>query len=239
MKIIRVALLLTLAMSFGGMAQTPPPATPSPTAPTQQQLDWANVAKYHDANAHLAPPAAGEKRVVFFGDSITEAWAGDPNFFPGKSYIGRGISGQTTAQMLIRFQSDVVDLHPAVVVILAGTNDIAENNGPITLEAIEANLETMAKLARANGIKPILCSVLPAFDYPWHPGLHPDQKIPKLNTLIKAYCAKNHVAYLDYFPALVDARQGMRADLSKDGVHPNSAGYAVMVPMAEKAIAGR
>jgi acyl-CoA thioesterase-1 len=231
MKIIRLALLLVGLTPMGLAAQTPAPA-----APTQQQLDSANVAKYHDANIHLAPPAAGEKRVVFFGDSITEAWAGDPNFFPGKSYIGRGISGQTTVQMLIRFQDDVINLHPAVVVILAGTNDIAENNGPITLEAIEANLETMAKLAQANGIKPILCSVLPAFDYPWHPGLHPDQKIPELNRLIEAYCAQNHVVYLDYFPALVDARHGMRPELSKDGVHPNSTGYAVMVPLAEKAI---
>jgi acyl-CoA thioesterase-1 len=236
MIIIRLALLFILLTPMGVSAQTSPSAS-VPTDPTPQQQAWANVAKYHAANAKLAPPAAGEKRVIFFGDSITEAWAGNPTFFPGKGYIGRGISGQTTGQMLVRFHPDVIDLHPAVVLILAGTNDIAENQGPITLEAIAANLEAMADSAKASGVQPVICSVLPAHDYPWHRGLNPVEKIPKLNALLKAWCAKNKVIYLDYFPALVDAQQqGMRPELSGDGVHPNTGGFTIMARMADDAI---
>ena len=211
---------------MGGAAQTP--------ASTPDQ--WASLPKYQQANADLPPPAAGKKRVVFFGDSITEAWALDKNFFPGKSYLDRGINGQTTTQMLVCFRQDVIRLHPAVVVILAGTSDIAENLGPTSLQAIEDNLQSMAELATANGIRPVLCSLLPALDYPWRRGLNPPEKIAALNHWIEKYCARAGLVYLNYFPALVDAHQGMRSEFTQDGVHPNSAGYAVMMPMAEEAI---
>ncbi|HVT92587.1 MAG TPA: SGNH/GDSL hydrolase family protein [Bryobacteraceae bacterium] len=200
--------------------------------------DWPNFARYHEANAKLAPPAPGETRVVFMGDSITDAWAKDPDvFFPGKPYIGRGISGQTTPQMLVRFRADVVALKPKVVVILAGTNDIAGNTGPTTPEAIEDNFMSMAELAKANGIRVVIASILPAADYPWRPGLHPDQKIPVLNEWLKGYCAGAGFVYLDYFSAVTDGHNGMRKELSQDGVHPNKDGYAIMEPLAEKAIA--
>lgn len=199
--------------------------------------DWPNLAKFHEADALLAPPAPEENRVVFMGDSITEGWGRDPaGFFPGKPYINRGISGQTTPQMLIRFRPDVIALKPKVVVILAGTNDIAENTGPTTPEAIEDNFMSMADLAKANGIRVVLSSILPAFDYPWHRGLRPNQKIPALNAWIKDYCERNGYIYLDYYSAMADDRPGMKPELSADGVHPNKAGYAIMTPLAEKAI---
>jgi uncharacterized protein (TIGR02246 family) len=202
------------------------------------QNDWANLAKYRDDNAKLAAPAPEERRVVFFGNSITEAWAPFfPAMFPGKPYIGRGISGQTTPQMLVRFNQDVVALKPRVVVILAGTNDIAGNTGPSTLEMIEDNLRSMAEIAKANGIRVVLSSVLPVYDYPWRPGLEPAPKIVALNKWMKDYAAKSGAIYLDYHSAMADARQGMRAELASDGVHPNDAGYRVMAPLAEKAIA--
>ncbi len=200
------------------------------------ELEYAYLSKYRDANARLGAPSRGEKRVVFLGDSITEGWAADGGFFPGKPYVNRGIGGQTTAQMLIRFRQDVVKLEPAAVVILAGTNDIAENGGPTTLEAIEDNLQSMAELARFNGIQVVLASVLPASDYPWRPGLHPADKISALNRWIARYCVKNHLVYLNYYAALVDGAHGLRADLTDDGVHPAPAGFAVMAPLAEKAI---
>jgi acyl-CoA thioesterase I len=237
MKLVRFAVLLILMAPLGVAAQNPPPAqTPAPPQPEPPKDQWAALPKYQDANAHLAAPAAGEKRVVFFGDSITEAWAGDKNFFPGKGYIGRGISGQTTTQMLVRFRQDVINLHPSVVLILAGTNDIAENLGPTSLQSIEDNLQSMAELAKANGIQPILCSVLPAFDYPWHKGLNPPEKIAEVNKWMEDYCTKHGVIYCNYFPALADARPGMKPELSGDGVHPNDAGYALMEPIAEDAI---
>jgi lysophospholipase L1-like esterase len=160
-----------------------------------------------------------------------------PEFFKDRPYINRGISGQTTPQMLLRFRQDVIDLQPKAVVILAGTNDIAGNTGPSTLEMIEDNLASMAQLAKANGIKVILCSVLPAFDYPWRPGMEPNVKIPELNKWIKAYAEKNKFIYVDYFSAMADDRNGLPSDLSKDGVHPNKKGYEIMQPMVEKAIA--
>lgn len=200
--------------------------------------DWPNLARYHEADAKLAPPAPAENRVVFMGDSITDGWDRDPaGFFPGKPYINRGISGQTTPQMLIRFRPDVIALQPKAVVILAGTNDIAGNTGPETPEMIEDNLMSMADLAKANGIKVVLASVLPAYDYPWRPGKHPAPKIDALNAWIKSYCEREGYVYLDYYSAMVDERPGMRAELSADGVHPNKAGYAIMTPLAEKAIA--
>ncbi len=171
------------------------------------------------------------------GNSITDAWINvSPGFFEGKDYVDRGISGQTTPQMLIRFRPDVIDLDPSLVLILAGTNDIAGNTGPSTLEMIEGNIASMAELARANNIKVILCSVLPAFDYPWKPGLEPAEKIVELNKWIKKYAKKNKFTYLDYYSSLVDNRGGMKEEYSRDGVHPNKEGYAVMEAIAEKAI---
>jgi lysophospholipase L1-like esterase len=203
-----------------------------------QQNDWANLARYRDANAQLGAPKPDEDRVVLFGDSITESWAQFfPTMFPGKPYIGRGISGQTTPQMLVRFGQDVVALKPKVVVILAGTNDIAGNSGPSTLKMIEDNFRSMTKVAKANGIRVVLSSVLPVYDYPWKPGLQPAEKIVALNAWLKDYASRTGVTYLDYHSAMSDARHGLRADLGSDGVHPNEAGYRVMAPLMERAVA--
>ena len=201
------------------------------------QPDWASLQRFRQANAELPAPAPGERRVVFMGNSITEAWA--PLFatlFPGKPYIGRGISGQTTPQMLVRFRQDVIALKPAVVVILAGTNDIAGNTGPSTLEMIEDNIASMAELARANGIRVVLCSVLPVFDYPWKPGLEPGPKIVALNDWIRRYAASHGAEYADFHGAMADGRQGLPKELAADGVHPNRAGYRMMGPIVERAI---
>jgi lysophospholipase L1-like esterase len=199
--------------------------------------DWASLNRYREANAALPPPGADEKRVVFYGDSITDFWARYFNeMFPGKPYVGRGISGQTTPQMLVRFRQDVIDLQPAAVVILAGTNDIAGNTGPSTQAMIEDNFMSMVELAKANGIRVVLASVLPAFDYPWSPGLEPAPKIVALNAWLKAYAASENLVYLDYFSAMADDRDGLPLALSEDGVHPNVAGYRVMAPLAEQAI---
>ena len=200
--------------------------------------DWANLARYQDENTKLGLPKSGEKRVVFMGNSITEGWGNlNPDFFKGKPYVNRGISGQTTPQMLVRFRPDVINLKPAVVVILAGTNDIAGNTGPSTLEMIADNIYSMVELAKANGIKVVISSVIPAFDYPWKPGLEPAEKIASLNKMLKTYATKNGIVYLDYFSAMADDRKGLKAELTYDGVHPNEAGYKVMGPLAEKAIA--
>jgi Lysophospholipase L1 and related esterases len=207
--------------------------------------DWPQLARYHDDNTKVMPPAKNEQRVVFMGDSITDGWDA-PNmggFFPGKPYVNRGISGQTTPQMLIRFRPDVIDLKPRVVVILAGTNDLAGNTGPTTLEAIEANLISMAELARANGIRVVFASLLPVSDYEMRDGKpivqtvrrSPD-KIIVLNDWMKDYAARNHLIYLDYFSAMVDGKGFFKDELSNDGLHPNAAGYAVMNPLAEAAI---
>jgi len=243
-------------------AQTPPAEAPAAKAPcncndleaAQARLarmdsilkDWPNLARYREANAKLPPPAKDESRAVFMGDSITDAWP-QPRFgefFPGKPYIGRGISGQTTPQMLLRFRPDVIALGPKAVVILAGTNDIAGNTGPMSLEEIEANLASMAELARAHGIKAVLASVLPVYDG-GHNGegkeivmtdRRPPEKILALNDWIKKYSAENKLVYLDYFSAMVDEKGFLKRELSEDGLHPNKAGYAVMAPLAEKAI---
>ncbi|MEQ8813012.1 MAG: SGNH/GDSL hydrolase family protein [Imperialibacter sp.] len=200
--------------------------------------DWPNFAKYREQNAALAAPAKGENRIVFMGNSITEGWSKvNPEFFEGKPYINRGISGQTTPQMLVRFRADVINLKPAVVIILAGTNDIAGNTGPSTLEMIADNIYSMVELAQANGIKVVLSSTLPAYDYPWKPGMEPAPKIVALNKLIKAYADKNKIVYVDYFTAMADDRDGLPTELAKDGVHPTKAGYNVMEPLAEAAIA--
>ncbi len=200
--------------------------------------DWANLERFKAENAKLVAPVYGETRVVFIGNSITEGWVNlSPEFFEGKPYINRGISGQTTPQMLIRFRPDVINLNPAVVVILAGTNDIAGNTGPSTLETIADNIFSMAELAKTNGIKVVLCSVLPAIDYPWKPGLEPAEKIVALNEMIKTYADKNGIVYLDYFSAMANKQKGLMAEFTSDGVHPNKAGYMMMAPLAEKAIA--
>ncbi len=201
----------------------------------QLKNDWPWLGRFKEADLALGAPAAGENRVVFMGDSITQAWNLD-NSFPGKPYVNRGISGQTSPQMVLRFRQDVIDLKPKVVVILAGTNDIAENTGPMTLEESEGNLMTMAELAAANHIRVVLCSVLPAFDFPWTPGKTPALKIDALNTWIKAYAAEKHYVYVDYHSAMKDGRDGLPEKLSKDGVHPNPAGYAIMAPLAEAGI---
>lgn len=211
----------------------------SASLPAQSPLtDWANLSRYRAANDSLPAPRPGEDRVVYIGDSITESWAGSfPAHFPGKPYIGRGISGQTTPQILVRFRQDVVALKPKVVVILAGTNDIAGNTGPSTLAMIQDNLGSMAEIARANGIRVVLSSVLPVYDYPWKRGLAPAPKIAALNSWIRRYSAETGAVYLDYHSAMVDAHGGLRAELTKDGVHPNAVGYAIMAPLAEAAIA--
>ena len=199
--------------------------------------DWANLNRYKKANAALISPDQEEKRVVFMGNSITEGWSDvDPDFFSNKPYINRGISGQTTPQMLIRFRADVIELRPSVVVLLAGTNDIAGNTGPTTLDAIFNNIQSMAELARANNIKVVLSSVLPVYSYPWSPEVAAIEKIASLNDMIKHYAAQNDMIYLDYYAALVDERRGMKKEYADDGVHPTSKGYQVMGPLAKKAI---
>ena len=213
------------------------PAT-AQTADERLKTDWPYLERYRAENAALSPPRPGENRVVFMGNSITEGWAKYfPTMFAGKPYIDRGISGQTTPQMLVRFRQDVIALKPAVVVILAGTNDIAGNTGPSTIEMIEDNLASMAELAQANGIAVVLSSVLPVFDYPWRPGLTPAPKIVALNAWMKQYAAANGYTYLDYYSALTDEAGGMKAGLANDGVHPTPEGYAIMAPLAEQAIA--
>ncbi|MFL5560491.1 MAG: SGNH/GDSL hydrolase family protein [Gemmatimonadaceae bacterium] len=216
-----------------------PASAPAPNAAdVRLHNDWAFLERYRQANAALAAPAPGANRVVFYGNSITEGWARYfDKEFPGKPYIGRGISGQTTPQMLVRFRQDVVALHPAVVVILAGTNDIAGNTGPSTLEMIEDNFASMTEIAQANHIRVVLSSVLPVYDYPWRPGLQPVPKIAALNAWLRSYAAAHGATYLDYFSSLADERQGMKSNLASDGVHPTEAGYEVMAPLAERAIA--
>ena len=202
-----------------------------------QAQDWAGLQHFREANAALAPPADSENRVVFMGNSITIGWLNTtPEFFEGKPYINRGISGQTTPQMLLRFRQDVIALKPKVVVILAGTNDIAGNTGPASQDMILDNLKSMAELARANGIAVVLSSVLPAADYPWRPGLNPDKKIPALNAAIKEYAMAQNMVYLDYYSAMANDRNGLDASLAEDGVHPTREGYQIMAPLAEDAI---
>jgi lysophospholipase L1-like esterase len=231
-------------------------AAQTPTAtPTYEELkarmeriearltDWPNLKRYAEANAKLPAVAKGETRVVFMGDSITDIWKLD-EYFPGKPYVNRGISGQTTPQMLVRFRPDVIALKPKVVVILAGTNDIAGNTGPMTLEAIEDNIRSMAELAKANGIKVVLASVLPISDYNKNAqGLpivqsvrRPPDKILVLNKWLKEYAAAHGHVYLDYFSATVDDKGFLRAELANDGLHPHTEGYKIMAPLAEAAI---
>lgn len=204
----------------------------------RNKVDWPYLNRYRDENVKLGLPAPGEKRVVFMGNSITEGWKYlSPLYFSGRPYICRGISGQTTPQMLIRFRPDVIALKPKVVLILAGINDIAGNTGPATLEMIEDNITSMAELAKANGIQVILSSVLPAYDFPWNPGVFPSEKILLLNKWIKQYASENDFYYVDYYSSMVDERKGLKAEFSGDGVHPNEVGYKVMEQLAEIEIA--
>jgi len=238
MKPMLVA-LAGLILWYTAVAQQP--SDPCASLKEDQQAmesrlrDWPDLAKYREDDAKLGPPAKGESRVVFLGDSITEFWTLSDSFH-GKPYVNRGISGQTTPQILLRFRQDVIALRPEVVVILAGTNDIAENTGPITLAAIEDNLTSMVDLAKRNGIRVVLASLLPALQYPWRADIRPVEKIRALNDWMKDYAAKEGLVFLDYHSAMANDKRGLKTELSEDGVHPNQAGYAVMAPLAEKAI---
>jgi lysophospholipase L1-like esterase len=228
-------------------APVPPSAVRPPLSPEQvEQLrtDWPNLKRYGADDEKLVAAPAVDGRVVFMGDSITEGWlhnglpAGSPGseFFPGKPYVNRGISGQTTPQMLIRFRPDVIALKPAAVVLFAGINDVAGNTGDMTSEQTEDNLASMAELAQAHGIKVVMCSILPAFDFPWRPGREPVPKVAAINAWMKSYAESHEHVYVDFYSATVDARGGLPEKLSKDGVHPNNAGYLIMNPLAEAGI---
>ena len=242
-----ISLVALVLLSVDGLAQSVAAQPPSPSDPAMARQraadsalrnDYANFARYRDANVQLGAPARGTKRVVFMGNSITEGWVKYfPTMFSGKPYVGRGIGGQTTPQMLVRFHADVVALNPSVVVILGGTNDIAGNTGPSSVEMIEHNLQAMTEIAQANRIRVVLSSVLPVYDYPWKRGLDPAAKIVVLNAWMKAYAARVGAVYLDYHTAMRDERDGLRAALGDDGVHPNEAGYRIMSTLAEAAIA--
>jgi acyl-CoA thioesterase I len=247
-------LLSALLLSISALAQRPAPqaqpAIPTTGSPDLDQYrasrlaiytdDFGELNRYRAADAALAPPAPKENRVVFIGDSITDYWK-LADSFPGKPYINRGIDGQTTPQMLVRFRQDVIDLHPKVLVVLAGTNDIAGVTGPARNEDIEANYASIAELARVHHIRVVFASLLPAHNYTPEAkesfALRPRERILALNTWLKDYCAKNGLVYLDYFSALIDGQGMLRSDLSDDGLHPNAAGYKRMAPLADKAIA--
>jgi len=199
--------------------------------------DWANLEHFKSANDTLVSLGEDQDRVVFMGNSITIGWQQmDPEYFQANPYVNRGISGQTTPQMVLRFRQDVIDIKATVVVILAGTNDIAENTGPITQQQIMGNIKSMAQLAEAHDIKVVLCSVLPAYDYSWKTGLQPNIKIPKLNAEIKAFAKRSGHRYVDYFSAMANEKNGLKDHLGDDGVHPNREGYDIMKPLLEKAL---
>jgi lysophospholipase L1-like esterase len=253
-------LFLPLILTAVIAQQAPPPQQETPPLPTTPELvaalrtvvqndarlrDWANMARYRDANRAIATPSANESRVVFMGDSITDSWQAPRfgGFFPGKPYIDRGISGQTTPQMLLRFRADVINLKPKAVVILAGTNDIAGNTGPMTNEEIQGNLQSMSELAKAAGIKVVLASITPVSNYHVQAILGPQtlnrpmDRITAVNNWMKQYAASNGHVYLDYFSAMTDATGLLRTELSADDLHPNAEGYKIMAPLAEAAIA--
>lgn len=199
--------------------------------------DWANLNYYRKANTLLENPMDNEDRIVFMGNSITEFWKNvHPDFFVGKSYVNRGIGGQTTSQMLLRFRADVINLHPKVVVFLGGTNDIAGNTGTVSLDMIEDNIFSMIELARANEIRVVLCSVLPVFDYPWSPGKEPAEKIIELNKALRFYAETHDITFVDFHTPMKDERSGLRLELGEDGVHPNVSGYLIMEPLVEEGI---
>jgi lysophospholipase L1-like esterase len=227
----------SVAPAAAAPAQAPVSVEKQLAAAQAKLMDWAQLNRFKAGDAAMAAPAAGEQRVVFFGDSITEGWGRPGNsFFPGKPYVNRGISGQTSAQMVVRFHQDVVDLHPAVVVILAGTNDVAENTGPMTEEMTLDDFRAMAEMAQANGVKVVICAIPPAADFSWRPGLGPAAKIRSLNARLEAWCKAEGIVWVDYYTPLADADGGMKPGLSLDGVHPTAAGYAIMAPLAEAGI---
>jgi lysophospholipase L1-like esterase len=207
------------------------------TMEEQQRNDWANLNRYKEANSKIGLPAAGENRVVFMGNSITDFWIrNSPEFFSANPYIDRGISAQTTPQMLIRFRQDVVNLKPSVVVILAGINDINGNTGPSTLEMIEDNFASMTEIAKANGIHVVISSVLPCDSIYSRPDLHPAERVVQLNAWIKKYANDNGCIYVDYFSSMTDGKDGLKKEYTNDGLHPNKAGYTVMEPLVQAAI---
>ena len=248
-KIIAIA-FLTAVFSLPVFAQTPSP-TPLDLAGEKQRADrlqarfndFANFARYREANGKLAPSAKNENRIVFIGDSITDSWKLN-EYFANRPYVNRGISGQTTPQMLIRFRPDVIELKPKVVVILAGTNDISGNTGPTTIEAIQGNLTSMVELARANGINVVLASVMPVSDYNKNAAgtqiirtvLRPPAQIAALNMWIRQFCTERNLVYLDYFSAMADEKGFLKAEIANDGLHPNAKGYEIMKPLVEQAI---
>ena len=249
-RLVYCSLLLCVSITIASAQTATPESQECADAKAQASRlqtrlqDWPALARYRDANAGVTAPAKDEKRVVFMGDSITDFWK-LANFFPSKPYINRGISGQTTPQLLVRFRPDVIALKPQVVVILAGTNDIAGNTGPTTLEAIEGNLASMFELARANNIRVVIASVLPVSDYAKNREGKPinqttrrsPEKIKALNEWITGYANQSGLTYLDYFSAMVDEKGFLKEGLSNDGLHPNEKGYAVMQPLVEQAIA--
>ena len=259
MKATLLTILLQVLLMGAGTQQPPappaapapptPPVSPAPATPPQSQAqlsqyektlhDWPNLGRYRSENAAVPPPGPAENRVVFMGDSITDAWGRTRGkFFPGEPYINRGISGQTTPQMLVRFRPDVINLKPKAVVILAGTNDIAGNTGPESLADIEDNLASMVQLAQANNIRVVLASVMPVCDYiKPQTQRRPPNQIVALNRWIKDYSDKANITYLDYYSAMLDDHQMLKQDLTYDGLHPNEAGYEVMAPLASAAIA--
>jgi acyl-CoA thioesterase I len=246
----RIVIILVLLVSSTSFAQQPAPAIPSTGSPGLDQYrasriaiytdDFGELKRYREADAALAPPKADENRVVFVGDSITDYWK-LADSFPGKPYINRGIDGQTTPQMLVRFRQDVIDLHSAVLVVLAGTNDVAGVTGPTRNQDIEANYASMAELARLHHIRVVFTSLLPVNNYTEDAkesfALRPRERILALNAWLKEYCAKIGLVYLDYFSAMVDDEGMLRRDLSHEGLHPNASGYKIMAPLAEKAVA--
>jgi lysophospholipase L1-like esterase len=257
MQKLPVSLTLPLGLIFGSICMAQQPTTSQPVDPArlsanamqaqQQQLDryrklaedYGQLSRYASANAALPPVTADQKRVIFYGDSITDSWHLD-EYFSGKGYINRGISGQTTPQMLVRYWQDVIDLHPAVVVLLAGTNDLAGNTGPESVQQIEDDYATMAELARVHGFQLVFSSVTPVSSYgPAGAGMtsgRPPAKILELNTWLKQYCSSHGLVYLDYFSAMVDDQGMMKRGISNDGLHPNAAGYAIMAPLAQAAV---
>lgn len=248
---IKLFVLIALAISVASARSQTPTPTPLDAeaekrrADTLQQryFNYANYARYAEANSKLAPPAKGEDRVVFIGDSITDSWK-LAEYFPGKPYVNRGISGQTTSQMLIRFRPDVIALKPTVVVILAGTNDIAGNTGPISIEAVADNIVSMVELAHANGVNVVLSSVMPVSDYNKNAAgnqitqtvRRPPEKIAALNAWIKQFAAERKLVYLDYFSVMADDKGLLKPDIANDGLHPNAKGYELIKPLAENAI---
>ncbi|MFZ1157057.1 MAG: GDSL-type esterase/lipase family protein [Candidatus Sulfotelmatobacter sp.] len=238
-------------LALTALAQQPaPPTIPLTASPSLDQYrasriaiytdDFGELKRYRDADAALTPPAEAENRVVFLGDSITDYWKLE-DYFPGKPYLNRGIDGQTTPQMLVRFRQDVINLQPKILVVLAGTNDVAGVTGPTRNEDIEANYASMADLARLHHIRIVFASLLPVNNYTADAkesfALRPRERILALNTWLKDYCAKDGFVYLDYFSAVVDDKGMLKRNLSDEGLHPNAAGYKIMAPLAERAIA--